>query len=1609
MSKQQRRRASDKSKDLVGQIVAIKPKSKLLNSRKQISDFLRLYYENVPLEDLQDKSSQILAKAAVSHVEFGAVRKAGEPRLRIFNPSEKQHGYESRYTIVEMINDNMPFLVDSVSAALNRHSLTVHMTVHPLLRVQRDGKGKLQKISAIGSSNGSVESYVRFAVDREADTQQLAILEHEILKVLSDVRVAVRDWREMRGRMLEASGLLKDGPDGADEQLRSESEELLRWMADDHFTFLGYREYRLQRRGNRTFLRPVNGSGLGVLTKDERGGRAIELTKEMQRHTRSKEWLIITKANSRSTVHRHSYLDYVGVKIFDDKGNAIGEKRFIGLFTSVAYSENPRNIPLLRWKVSRVLERSRLDTAGHRGKALLHILDSYPRDELFQSTVRDLTRTVNGILNLQDRRRVKFFLRRDTFRRFFSCIVFVPREKYSTVVRMRVEEILQRAFLGISVDSSVQISESPLARLHTIVRTGVTERPRISILDIEQKIAAAVISWRDKLREQLTEKFDLDEGAALYREYGESFRPAYESDTAPAVACLDIKRIDGLLNGEHDDFLLLHKPAGAVPDQLNFRTFRKGDPLLLSRVLPILEDLGTDVYSERPYRMQMEGGEKFWIQDFELRYPGASDLDMDTAAIRFQEAFKRNLAGTVENDGLDRLILAAGLDWREISLVRCYTKYLLQLGIPFSQNYMQDVLVTHAQIAGKMVQQFKLQFEPGKSMKKRTELIDRCKASIARGIDRAANLDEDRILRAFSGAIGATTRSNYYQTDADGQPKPYISIKLNPRALPEVPRPRPKFEIFVYSARVEGVHLRGGEVARGGIRWSDRREDFRTEVLGLMKAQVVKNTVIVPTGAKGGFVPKRLPIGDRDTVMNEVIACYRTFISGLLDLTDNVVDGKVVPPARVVRLDADDPYLVVAADKGTATFSDIANGISAEYGFWLDDAFASGGSAGYDHKKMGITAKGAWEAVKRHFREQGIDIQKQPFTVAGIGDMSGDVFGNGMLLSRKIKLVAAFNHQHIFLDPEPDIAASFRERQRLFKRSRSSWTDYDEKLISKGGGIYSRQAKQIKLSPEVRQMLGTIEPSMQPLQLIRCILKMQVDLLWNGGIGTYVKSSTESNSDAGDRSNDAVRVNANELRCKVIGEGGNLGLTQLGRIEYSLNGGRVNADFIDNSAGVDSSDREVNIKILLGAAEREKRLTRKQRNKLLADMTDDVASFVLRNNYQQTQAISMMEARARERLDETARLIASLEKTGLLDRALEFLPDEIEIEERRQRKQGLTRPELAVIVSYAKIDLYNGLANSKESLVDFLAIDPQRYFPPLLRRRYQDLIPGHRLSREILATLIANNVVNRMGPAFVQRMQQDTGADVVTIARAYIVAREVCKAVDIWNTIEELDNKLPATVQQDMMFEVSRILRHACYWLIDRFGSDLDIVASVDMLKDGMATIYSRMFSFISLVSKNRLKKVSQLHVKRGAPEKLARKMSALLLTRGGLDITDLAQTYRKDTVETAKMYSVMSDRLGFIWLNRCVEDLDVQGRWQALARSNLRDEFYQLRRNLVGTLLNSRSKKTPEQAFEAWLEKNTQAVHKFDLVLSDMKLRSEIDFAMLSVASQELRKLIKN
>ena len=1247
-----------------------------------------------------------------------------------------------------------------------------------------------------------------------------------------------------------------------------------------------------------------------------------------------------------------------------------------------------------------------MSPTSHDGKAVLHVLETYPRDELFQTSIQDLVRIVRGIVNLYERQQVRLFVRRDAFRRFYSCLVYVPRDRYNTQVRQRIEAIVREDFHGAAIESQVQLSDSVLARLHLLVRTDPHDQHRADIARIEERITAAVRTWADGFKDALLARYDEARALQLFTRYASRFSPAYQDDTSAQLAVDDLTVLESLLAGTVERGLSLHRQAGQFASQMHVRLFRRESPIPISDVLPMMENLGLKAISERPYEVESPSGGLLWIQDFELEHRTGVAIDLAVVDRDFKDAIFRTWQGHAENDSFNRLVLAAGLDWRQTAVLRAFCRYLLQTGIPFSQAYMEQVLSTNAAISRLLLSLFLAQFDPELTPGRRMNQCERLRKQIDSALEAVKSLDQDRILRAYSAVIQATLRTNYFQLGADGQPKPYFSFKLDPAKLPDLPLPRPMFEIFVYSPRVEGVHLRMGHVARGGIRWSDRREDFRTEVLGLMKAQNVKNTVIVPVGAKGGFVPKRLPIGSRDEIQREVVECYRTFIRGLLDITDNIVGERIVTPMATVRRDGDDPYLVVAADKGTATFSDVANAISAEYGFWLDDAFASGGSAGYDHKKMAITARGGWECVKRHFRELGIDTQKHDFTVAGIGDMAGDVFGNGMLQSPHIRLVAAFNHLHIFLDPGPDAAKGFRERRRLFKLPRSGWEDYDRKLISKGGGVFARSAKSISLSSQAQVLLGLRTASATPQEVIRAILKLPVDLLWNGGIGTYVKSSRESNADIGDRANDGLRVNGSEVRAKVIGEGGNLGLSQLGRVEYALSGGRLNTDFIDNSAGVNCSDVEVNIKILLNPQVLAGKLRRRARDSLLVQMTDEVAALVLRNNYLQSQAISTLEANAAERFNEHVHVIRVLQQSGELDPVLEFLPDEEEIAERRKQNRGLTRPELAIVLSYSKIWLNNQIIHSDVPEDPYLSKELERYFPAPIRRRYERSLSRHRLRREIIATATTNSLVNRMGPVFALRAQEDTGANTGRIARAYTIAREVFDMRDLWSGVEELDNRVPAQIQYAMMYQTSRLLRHMTYWFLAHHVERLNIDKSVSRLGPGIARLGRNLSRLLVGSERQRYHQSASSLREAGVPEAIAARIAGLAPMHAALDIVEVAQATHRDEEFTGRAYFHLCERLSLDWIREQIEGLSIEGHWQAVARGTLRDNLYSLQRQLTAKALAAGRRKDATAAVDAWIATHQAHADYVSRIVSDMRSGMAADFPTVSVALQAVRRL---
>ena len=1571
--------------------------------------FIAGYYRGVAEEDLSQYQSADLAAAALAQLRFATVRKRGRPVVRVYNTEPARDGWSSSHTSVEVTCEDMPFLVDSLAMVLTQAGLTIHLMVHPILAVRRDRGGRLVALAdeAQGADRFSSESWQHIEIDRISDPQRLRDLEQKILRTLEDVRLAVTDWHAMRQRALDIAQEIETNPPPTPAGEAREVAALLRWMEDRNFTFLGYREYRLHRGRSEDQLEAIADSGLGILHA-RRGERATptKLTGELRKHAREPELLIITKANSVSTVHRSTYLDYVAIKTFDKAGRVTGERRFLGLFTSAVYNRSPGEIPLLRHKIERAVEHFGLDPASHDGKAVMHVLETYPRDELFQTRVPDLIRIARGIVNLYERQRVRVFMRMDAFGRFYSGLIFVPRDRYNTQVRLKIEEIIRKRLRATGIESQVQLSDSALARVHMIVRVPQDKVPSIDVDELEVALADAVRTWGDRLREALLAQRGEQEGLALAERFAGAFPAAYEEDVDAATAVRDIEQLSQVL---HDQDRLAMRLESGAGNAIHLRLFRSAAPIALSRALPILENLGCTVLSERPYRIAVPGSREIWLQDFEMQRRDGGRIDPQQVSERFTEAFVAIWTDRAENDGFNRLVVAAGLTWRRAMVLRAYCRFILQGGVAFSQSSMEAVLASNSAIAATLSAIFEAQFDPARSTRREVE-VGRLQKQLAKQLDAVTSADEDRILRRFAGAIAATLRTNYFQVDPGSHDssrpyKPYLSFKLDSRSITDLPQPRPAFEIFVYSPRVEGVHLRMGAVARGGIRWSDRREDFRTEVLGLMKAQNVKNAVIVPVGAKGGFVPKRLPANaSREDTQREGVECYRTFIRGLLDLTDNIIGSKVVAPPQVVRRDGDDTYLVVAADKGTATFSDIANRIAAEYNFWLGDAFASGGSAGYDHKKMAITARGAWESVKRHFREIGVDTQTQDFTVVGIGDMAGDVFGNGMLLSRHIRLLAAFNHQHVFLDPEPDAAASFAERQRLFSLPRSSWDDYNRKVISKGGGIYPRNAKSIRLSPQAQAMLGLSNDTIAPQELIRTALRMPVDLLWNGGIGTYVKASDESHQEVGDRANDGVRVNGKELRCKVIGEGGNLGLSQRGRIEYALNGGRLNTDFIDNSGGVDCSDHEVNIKILLNSLPKQAALTTAKRDKLLVGMTDEVAALVLRDNYLQSQALSMLEARSVQDLLEHVHTIRSLELSGHLDRALEFLPSGEEIDERHKLGRGLTRPELSILLAYAKMALYVLLIDSDVPEDPYLSNELARYFPPVMQERFGRYLRQHRLRREIIATATTNSMVNRMGATFARRTQEDTGASAATVVRAFAIAREAFDMRATWSEIEALDAKINAHTQYEMMFETTRLLRFCTYWLIHRHAGELQIEQQVTRLRTGLAKLDEALPRVLSGSDLTVFQNRRERYAKAQAPEALSKRMASLAALRCGPDLVDIADHTGLPIESVATAYFKLGTALSLDWIREQIETLGVDGHWQAVARTTLRDNIYDLQRKLCLQLLTESRRQAPAAAVETWLAKKRAAVSHIRQTLSEMRALPAMDFATLSVALQAVR-----
>ena len=1573
--------------------------------------FLDIFFNITSMDDLKSYRQRDLSGCTLAFWRFLQVHDFDASPIDVFNPEHEHHGWHSTHTIVQLVHPDMPFIVDSLRMRLNERGSTIHHVRSGVALITRNAQHELMHLkptSTIEHDDGAArrEAFVYIEVDRLESAEELAALKADMETVLMDVRLVVSAYRPVCTRVKALVDKLSAMPQNEE---TSETVAYLTWLLDNKFTFLAYEEVEVGNEGGQRRIHKPAKSRIGLLHPhciDERAGDTAGPCIDKDFFT-DKTLLSFGKVAFRSSVHRPAYPDFITIKHFDEQGEVVGESRITGLYASPVYKESPWRIPVLRRKMAAVTARSGLDPSTHHGKELTQILEVLPREELFQMPLKQLFHTAISILEIQERNQIRVFIRKDRNGPLCSVLVFVPRDVYSTELRHRIEEILCRRLNAVDSEFTTYFSESILARVHFVLRLAPAEETRIDQQVITDEIIRAASTWEDEFRDAMLEARGEVLGNRLIKDFAKGFSAGYKEVFSPPLAVADIEHIRKL-DAANPLAMSFYRPMDG-DCRLHFKAFHFGEALPLADQIPVLENLGLKVMGEHPYTIHKSTGDAIWLHDFSLDWSqGSEDLDIQKVASLFQEAFRRLWYRQAENDQFNRLVLAAGMTWREVMMFRAYARYLKQIRFGFSQHYIAETLYCNIAITRQLLDLFKARFDPDLdlSQSERRAHEKSIRQSISKALEQVSVLSQDRILRHFVDVICATLRTSFYCQDAQGEPLDYMALKLAPQAIPDIPKPAPMFEIFVYSPRVEGVHLRGGKVARGGLRWSDRVEDFRTEVLGLVKAQQVKNSVIVPVGAKGGFVPKYLPSGDRDAIMAEGIACYRIFIQALLDVTDNLVDGKVVHPDRVIRHDEDDYYLVVAADKGTATFSDIANGIAESYGFWLGDAFASGGSAGYDHKKMGITAKGAWVSVQRHFREQGINIQKDRVSVVAIGDMSGDVFGNGMLLSRSLALVAAFNHLHVFVDPNPDAAASWQERKRLFDLPRSSWEDYDKTLISAGGGIFSRSAKSIEITPQMQTCLGISARRLTPTELISAILRAPVDLIWNGGIGTYVKARVESHADVGDRANDALRINGDELNCQVVGEGGNLGLTQLGRIDFSLKGGKMNTDFIDNAGGVDCSDHEVNIKILLNEVVARGDMTRKQRDVLLESMTEEVSELVLANNYRQAQAISLAALETREKIEEYKRFIHDLESRGKLDRAIEFLPDDEGLNERMATNAGLTRPELSVLMSYSKSDLKEQLLDSRVPDDDYLAQAVTTAFPATLGKQFDDAIQSHRLRREIVATQVANSIINTMGITFINRMQQSTGAGVAAIARAFVIARDIFGMENYWRQIEQLDYQLDAALQQRMMLEILRLLRRATRWLLRVEVHEKPARETVDYYGSRIQTLMKVHDTLLGGGMRKRWKEIVLEYTQQGVPEPLARVVAGLRHIFSFLSIIQAAEQTGQSLGRVAAMFFAVGDKLELNWFYQKLNRLDVENHWQSLARESVRDELSFQQRSLTVALLNMQHASGDLPArMDNWIGANQPLVDRWMGILGELQSgsNSNDELAMYMVAAQEL------
>ncbi len=1567
-----------------------------------IADFANNYYANTQLSELLDKSLDDTYGEVVSTWHFIQNLDRKNTKIRIFNPTVENDGWQTTHTVLEILTLDMPFIVDSVRMALNNHAIAIHSIINTVFTVERSGTG--QVLSAVphdthAHQGGIQEAILHIEIVRQSNESKLALLRHEILSILAELKVGVADFPNMLTQLEQVKESLKQKADCIDNNTVPSVIELLTWLSEENFTFLGYRNYALTNEEKR--ISPMKEFDLGIIKVNTQVDLLddIDVYSAMQDQT-----LVFAKSSTLSRIHRPTYPEIIIINDYDKTGQRIGEHRFLGLFTAKAFQEDPARIPLIGEKLAQIIEQTGLDKTSHDYKQLKRIISTLPREDLFRVNTEELFKTITGILHIKERPRLKLFVHSDPFKRFVSCIIYAPRDCYSTEMRIKFQTILCKVFESNEINFSTQFSESILVQVHIVLKVSPDKPIDVNTADIERRLADVYRTWEDDLQLALNEVLGEEEAAAANAIYLHAFPASYKEDFLPRMAVADIRHM-ATMNETAPMDLSFYRAVEDASGLFRFKLFHLEKIIPLSDVIPVLENLGLKILGERPYEVRRKNNSAIWIHDFSVRSYIDEEINIDHIKNCFQAAFRQAWKGAIENDGFNRLVIGAQLSWQEVMLLRGYAKYLKQINFPFSQSYIETALGNYHFITHQLITLFKIRFDPDKE-KNRNANEETCLTLLYAELDKVENLDEDKILRRFVEAIMATVRTNYFQWYKNSPEMPYLSLKFDPAKITDIPLPRPMYEIFVYSARVEAVHLRAGKVARGGLRWSDRKEDFRTEVLGLVKAQQVKNSVIVPVGAKGGFVCKMLPVTeDRELINKEVIASYQLFVSALLEITDNLKEGIVVPPDNVVRKDGDDPYLVVAADKGTASFSDIANRISLQKGFWLGDAFASGGSAGYDHKKMAITARGAWVSVQSHFRELDFNIQKHPFTVIGIGDMSGDVFGNGLLMSKKIKLVAAFNHMDIFIDPTPNAEKSFVERQRLFDLPRSTWQNYNKELISKGGGVFSRKAKSIAISPEMQKCFSIQEEKLTPNALISALLKAPVDLIWNGGIGTYIKATREQHFDVGDKTNDAVRVNGSEVNCRVFSEGGNLGITQLGRIEMAMKGIALNADFIDNSAGVDCSDHEVNLKILLNHIVANGDMTPKQRNELLVEMTEEVADLVLHDNYRQVQAISFNESLSAGRLDELKRYIHYLEGLGKLNRVLEFLPGDDEMNERKKSGRGLTRPELAILLSYSKNLLKEQLLECHLLDDPCVAVRLETAFPRVITSKFKKQLYNHQLREEIIATQVANSIVNDMGFTFVLRMHDASGAESADIVKAYIISRSIYQLDELWNEIQALDYKVSAQTQLKMMTDISRVIRRATRWFLRNRRGTLDVQQVIDHFQPKINEISANLLHFIRGELKENYENSMQDLLQQGVPDALASKVASIAAMPSFLGMIEASDITHKPLHDVATLYFMLGDELHLHWFRTQIHTLQISNHWQALARETYRDDLDWQQRALTVSVLQTemQSNLSLQERLQVWKKCYKSLLNRWAVMLNELKAGNVQEFSMYTVALREL------